>query len=242
MEYEEFRAAEGLEETLKVNVLSSMSLCQGLLPVLAETAQTCGVVTHLTLVGSLVHFFGAHRELHAVPESRGVLEPLSDRNAANMKARYPLSKLMEHLCFQEFVAANAAADVVVNIVNPGWCGTELFRNKHQPLGELLCFAVLGRTAEEGSRTLVHGICAGQESHGKYLSECQVKRQSSYVNSDAGASDGTADLEGGAGSAGQLSGQIMFVDSYEARFWSKGRVIPVQIEQAVPEIQQVYVPH
>jgi hypothetical protein len=35
-------------------------------------------------------------------------------------------------------------------------------------------AELGRTAEEGSRTLLHGALGGQETHGKYLSECEVK--------------------------------------------------------------------
>ena len=32
---------------------------------------------------------------------------------------------------------------------------------------------------------MHGVCAGRETHGKYLSEYMVKRQSTYVTSKAG---------------------------------------------------------
>jgi hypothetical protein len=35
-------------------------------------------------------------------------------------------------------------------------------------------AKFGRTAEMGSRTLLHGAVAGKEAHGKYLSECEIK--------------------------------------------------------------------
>ena len=45
--------------------------------------------------------------------------------------------------------------------------------------------LIGRTAEEGSRTLVHAAAAGEESHGKYLSECRVKPESSFVRSEEG---------------------------------------------------------
>jgi hypothetical protein len=31
-----------------------------------------------------------------------------------------------------------------------------------------------RTAEMGSRTLLHAAVAGKETHGKYLSECEIR--------------------------------------------------------------------
>lgn len=46
-------------------------------------------------------------------------------------------------------------------------------------------SIFRRTSEEGSRTLVHGVNAGVGSHGKYLSECQEKKMSQSVRSDAG---------------------------------------------------------
>jgi len=66
--------------------------------------------------------------------------------------------------------------VVINYVNPGLCETELDRNATPEIkariGDMR--KRMGRTAEEGSRTLLHGAVAGEESHGKYLSECVVK--------------------------------------------------------------------
>ena len=35
-------------------------------------------------------------------------------------------------------------------------------------------AVMARTAEEGSRTILHGLVAGDESHGRLLSGCKIK--------------------------------------------------------------------
>ena len=44
---------------------------------------------------------------------------------------------------------------------------------------------MGRTGEQGSRTLVHASTAGQATNGKYMSECQVKPESQFVRSEAG---------------------------------------------------------
>ena len=65
------------------------------------------------------------------------------------------------------------------------CGTELSRyyDKGRFVGAI--FAMIGRTAEAGSRTLVHSVTAGPESHGQYLSECLVKTESSFVRSKEG---------------------------------------------------------
>jgi len=185
VEFDSFTESEGMEQTVKVNVLSTIALCLGVLPRLYETSRSFNIQTHLTLVGSLIHYFGADRELHVIPQNESLYDRLGDRQTANMKSRYPLSKLMEHLCFNKLAASASSEGVIMNIVNPGWCGTDLSRSKHQPLGERIWFAILGRTAEEGSRTLVHGVCADMKTHGQYLSECRVKSQSTYVRSVRG---------------------------------------------------------
>lgn len=66
--------------------------------------------------------------------------------------------------------------VVVNTVAPGLCSTGLGRDArtftkimHESIR-----AMMARTAEEGSRTILHGLVAGEESHGKLLSGCKIK--------------------------------------------------------------------
>lgn len=64
----------------------------------------------------------------------------------------------------------------MNTVNPGLCTTELTQHLGFVLRNIigLMRLLLARTAEEGSRTLLHGAVAGTQSHGTYLSECKVK--------------------------------------------------------------------
>jgi len=65
--------------------------------------------------------------------------------------------------------------VVVNLVCPGLCKTDLGRNALPPFRETLAAsqAKYGRTAEDGSRTLIHAAVAGKGSHGCFLSSCEI---------------------------------------------------------------------
>lgn len=46
-------------------------------------------------------------------------------------------------------------------------------------------AILARSTEKGSRTLVHAASAGPESHGHYLHDCQITLPSPLVMSAQG---------------------------------------------------------
>jgi len=48
--------------------------------------------------------------------------------------------------------------------------------------------ILGRTTEVGSRTLVHAGCQGADTHGQYLSDCEITPPGAYVRSEEGARD------------------------------------------------------
>lgn len=64
--------------------------------------------------------------------------------------------------------------VVFNAVNPGLCSTQLFRRVYFPLNILfsILFVMVARTPEVGSRTLMGGVFAGDEMHGKFMSDCR----------------------------------------------------------------------
>lgn len=47
---------------------------------------------------------------------------------------------------------------------------------------------LARSTEVGSRTLVHAASQGPESHGQYLSDCEITPPSAYVLSQEGKKD------------------------------------------------------
>ncbi|OBT82420.1 hypothetical protein VE02_09390 [Pseudogymnoascus sp. 03VT05] len=165
--------AEGHLLNITVNVLSTLLLAVLLLPKMSEDAKKFGIVPHIVLVSSGVGF--------SVKEDWDIIKgnPLVEVENAEYKGMkmYPLSKLAETLATRELAALAPVSrtGVVMNIVCPGSCKTDLSR--HAPPAFL---AVLleskekyGRTAEDGSRTLLHGAVAGKESHGRYLSSCRI---------------------------------------------------------------------
>ena len=90
-----------------------------------------------------------------------------------------MSKLLQLLAVREM--AERTADnkpfVVINTINPGLCQTDLTRSAQGATAFVMATikALLARTAEEGSRTLVHATVAGPESHGVMISECKFKK-------------------------------------------------------------------
>ncbi|KAJ4299360.1 hypothetical protein N0V90_004605 [Kalmusia sp. IMI 367209] len=190
VEVQDFQVAEGLELQLTVNVVSCFLSAIAVLPKLTQTAKMYNVDTTLTFCGSMYHIMGPDAELN-IPDDADTFEVLSDPRRSDVVWRYALSKLMVHHCSHKLAACLSNSpngelpQVIVNIINPGWCGTELSRAKPHPLGERLSFALIGWTAEKGSRAYIHAMAAGRESHGRYLSECQYKQESRYIRSVRG---------------------------------------------------------
>ncbi|KAH7065749.1 hypothetical protein BKA63DRAFT_164176 [Paraphoma chrysanthemicola] len=194
MELQEYRRAEDLEIHLTVNVVSTFMSAIAVLPKLHETSEKYGIQTSLTFCGSMYHIFGPDNELDAgLPDNVDIFETLSTSDPAKTDIiwRYALSKLMVHQCYHELVTALASSKTrdwsktVVNLVNPGWCGTELSRAKPHPIMERVFFALMGWSAEKGSRVYVDAMVAGPSSHGNYMSECKVQEESRYMRSERG---------------------------------------------------------
>jgi len=81
--------------------------------------------------------------------------------------------------------------VAISTVNPGFCHSRLTRNiESNPIlkfGVKIHKALMARTTEVGSRTLVHpAIEPGErERHGHYLSSCEVTEECDYALSAEG---------------------------------------------------------
>lgn len=108
--------------------------------------------------------------------------------------RYQTSKLLEVLFVrqlaQEMLAPGSATrgSVVLNMLNPGFCRTALFRDNKFPASVVLMLTtrLLGRSSEMGSRVLVHAAAAGPETHGRWLDSCETREPSTFVRSAEGA--------------------------------------------------------
>ena len=67
-------------------------------------------------------------------------------------------------------------NVIINMVAPGICSTDLGRDTSAFVraAQGVIRAIWARSAEEGSRTILHAVISDESSHGKHLSGCQVK--------------------------------------------------------------------
>lgn len=108
--------------------------------------------------------------------------------------RYPISKLLEVLFVRELVArlraqtpSDALSPVTITLVNPGLCKSSLMREAGGLNLAVMFVAnfLLARSTEVGARTLVHGACAGPESHGEFMSDGENQEVEKWIYSETG---------------------------------------------------------
>ncbi|KAL3423280.1 Retinol dehydrogenase 11 [Phlyctema vagabunda] len=175
------------EQTIAINVIGTFLLVLLLLPVLEGVAKKWDISPIMTIVSSDIHIFAQFPERSA----SNILDTMNDPKTARMEDRYPASKLLQVFAFREIITRSAKKSprVVINMLNPGLCKTELARNATGLVHvQMVIFkALVARSAEVGSRTLVHAATIGVESHGRYMSDCDVNKNtlSSFVTSMEG---------------------------------------------------------
>lgn len=180
-----FDTAEGHERSITVNVISTYLLALLLLPKLKADAKAHGTNPVITFVTSEVHGWAK------LPERRApdIFAALSDPKTKSFGERYEATKLLEVLINREMAPRIAGSGVVLNMLNPGLCHSELARDA----GFLVSLAklIFARSTEVGSRTLVLAASAGPESHGKYMNDGEVDEGalSRFVRSKEGKETG-----------------------------------------------------
>ncbi|KAJ4998421.1 Short chain dehydrogenase atnD, partial [Colletotrichum sp. SAR 10_66] len=103
--------------------------------------------------------------------------------------RYPLSKLMQVYMVRHLAGLLPVSEtgVVINVLDPGICATDLARN--MPWFFRAYIGVMrvgyGISAEQGSRKLLHGVTAGEASHGAFLAEMEVMEVPAWAADEAG---------------------------------------------------------
>lgn len=102
-----------------------------------------------------------------------------------MTQRYPVSKLLEVLVVREWATRMGESPVIINMLNPGLCHSQLLREGGW--GAYIFKLLVARSTEVGSRTLVAGAAGGTESHGAYMTNGKVANGSlsAFVRSEDG---------------------------------------------------------
>ena len=165
------RSKEGWEMAVQVNVLSTALMALLLLPKLRATAAARRSLVHITFVNSV-----AHADVKS--ESFGgktLLTAANDEALFDMEKNYGMVKLLGMAAMHGVADAAAKGflgdSIVVNSCCPSLCKTDLGREFGIGMKVLMMGmqALLARTAEQGSRTLVSATALGLESSGKLWS-------------------------------------------------------------------------
>ncbi|KAK1482664.1 short-chain dehydrogenase [Colletotrichum cuscutae] len=176
--------AEGWESTITVNVLSTFLLGLKLLPVLRRTGKTHNVTPKIVIVASDASQMAKFHERN----EEDIYKALNTNKS--LTDRYNTSKLMQVILARQMaIAADASGKgrVQVTTLNPGLCATALFRNMPFPLTIVVKVGLklLARSAEVGSRCLTASAFAGEEAHGRYMSDCVVVRFPKVMQGEEG---------------------------------------------------------
>ncbi|GAP91486.1 putative short-chain dehydrogenase reductase protein [Rosellinia necatrix] len=160
--YEE--SSDGYEMSLQVDVLSPILLSLLLLPKLRGSS---GDPAHISFLDSIAIFEVPDKALHLGGQT--LIQRCDDKCQWDRIEQYYLVKLATWYAVQGVARKCKGSEVVVNATCPGLCKTNMI--KDLPLVFRMFMAVryffLGRSAEQGSRSLVSATTLGPDSHGKF---------------------------------------------------------------------------
>jgi NAD(P)-dependent dehydrogenase (short-subunit alcohol dehydrogenase family) len=179
----EFALAEDNETNITVNYISTFLLVALVLPKLKATAAQFQTRPHLVITSS-----GAHRHTTFPQKNEpSILAALNDETYAGGRywtEQYPISKLLGVFAVRSIAKHHPAHTypVTINLVSPGLCHSDLSREAKgvQRVVFAVMKALLARSTEVGSRTLVDAGVQGPESHGQYLEDCKIAEPSGVV--------------------------------------------------------------
>ncbi|KAJ6021665.1 NAD(P)-binding protein [Penicillium herquei] len=180
----EWKLYEGYEQAIQVNVLNTFLLALSLLPKLEASVTPAEKESypHLVIVSSEAHRLTKFPEIKA-PDLYAKLNEQSD---LSQQPRYQATKLIEVLFTRELVARlGSSTRVIINLVNPGLCTSNLERSGKPSLLLRIVHRILDRTIEVGNRTLVLGASAPLSSHGEFQSDGANQDVEAWIYTEVG---------------------------------------------------------
>ncbi|KAH6665657.1 short-chain dehydrogenase/reductase-like protein [Halenospora varia] len=181
-----YEEVEGMESTITVNVISTFLMALLLLPTLRKSALKYNTIPHLVIVASDAHEQASFKE----QSSPHIFTTLATPSTTLQPDRYNVSKLLEILTIRALaplLSTPSSPQIILNTLTPGFCHSDLMRHAKFPLNiaAFIGKALLARSTEVGSRTLVAAASAGPETHGMYMVDCKVRDPSAWVRSPQG---------------------------------------------------------
>lgn len=162
----------GHELNVQINHIGTSAVSLLILPILQRTAQKLNSPVRMTFVSSEGHFWIPFKEQTA----ENILKRMDDEDIfGKQMQRYYTTKLLNVLWARELAGRVSAEEIIINVVNPGFCYSGLHR--HETTGILKIFLwLLAWTSAQGGHCLTDALVQHNDSHGEYLSEQQQTPQ------------------------------------------------------------------
>ncbi|KAJ5931443.1 retinol dehydrogenase 14 [Penicillium verrucosum] len=186
---------DGWERGIQTNVLSTALLSLLLLPLLLRTRdRDPSARPHLALLTSDIHksIKFPERSADSILSLLNSEEQWKKSQAmGGATERYGVTKLMDlfiTMQIAELVPRDGLGEplVIVNAVTPGFCKSDLLTREKAPWILKLVQALIARTVEDGSKTLLHAVTQGAETHGRWLENQVITDPGTIVTSDEAA--------------------------------------------------------
>ncbi|KAJ7735789.1 hypothetical protein B0H16DRAFT_128083 [Mycena metata] len=165
--------ADGWERILQVNALSTGLLGVLLLPLLQATTKlplphtdASRTPPHLTITGSAGMYLAKFSERSGAK----LLETLNNESESNIIDRYNTSKLFNLFLAREIATLPQAKGVVVNVVHPGLCTSELGRDLSLSPFTQWMVGKVGWTPAKGALNVLYALLRPTPP-GAYIAAC-----------------------------------------------------------------------
>ena len=166
-------SSTGHEEIIQVNHLSTALLMILMLPVLKAKSLE-GRPGRLTIINSVMAYTAKFNNKNETP----LLPSLDDPKMFNPGEYYGISKLLGQIILWKLVDYVSSADVIVNMVDPGWIrGTGLARDLPAPIAVILkgVMAVSAKSVFDGAAAYIDAaVMRGSESHGCFIMGWEIQ--------------------------------------------------------------------
>lgn len=160
---------------MPVNCYTHILISLELFSLLRSTAAIRGSPTRITFVGSSTHIGQNTLTKSPIPASSPILGHFDDETKFSKMFRYADTKLAVN-AYVRRLATLAPSEVIVNNLCPGLVQTGLDKNLPLPLRLIMPLVrkTVGRTVQEGARTLIYASAvASEETNGKFLQNNKV---------------------------------------------------------------------
>ncbi|KAI1127211.1 NAD(P)-binding protein [Nemania abortiva] len=182
------KSPDGYEITTQVSVLSTTLLTLLLLPKLQQTAaipSPDGYRPHITFMDSIAIFDITNEML---PSGQTLIQRCDDESKWDSIKQYFLIKLATWYAVKGVAELCENSGIIVNATCPGLCKTNVVRDL--PLVYRMFMAArmffVGRSAEQGSRSLVSATILGPESHGQFWNNDRYHPMTPFLESERSA--------------------------------------------------------